>query len=125
MIDENSTDVLKMPEGIKYSQYLNWIEKLPDSESPAWSGLPVNVEKILKSQETERAMSQLFRLQDVNEEQVTLTKKKKQEGSEQVAWLKEVYEKVKSYFSILPTSFSKMERTEGSLNDPLFRFLER
>lgn len=38
-----------MPEAIKYSQYLGWVEKLPDSESPAWSGLPVNVEKILKN----------------------------------------------------------------------------
>ena len=56
-----------MPEAIKYSQYLNWIEKLPDSESPAWSGLPVNVEKILKSKETERTLTQLYRLKDVNE----------------------------------------------------------
>jgi dynein heavy chain 1 len=39
--------------------------------------------------------------------------------------LKEVHEKVKRYFQILPASLSKMERTEGSLNDPLFRFLER
>ena len=122
---EGEVEALKMPEGIKYSQYLTWIEKLPDSESPAWSGLPVNVEKILKSQQTERMMSMLFKLQDVNEEQVTLSKKKKQEGSEQVAWLKEVHEKVRSYFTILPTHLAKLERTEGSLNDPLFRFLER
>lgn len=46
----------------------------------------MNVENIFKSQQTERAMSQLFRLQDFNEEQVTLAKsKKKQEGSAQVA----------------------------------------
>lgn len=32
-----------MPEGIKYSQFLSWVEKLPDSESPTWSGLPLNV----------------------------------------------------------------------------------
>lgn len=41
--DDSGSDVLKMPDGIKYSQYLTWVEKLPDSESPAWSGLPVNV----------------------------------------------------------------------------------
>lgn len=45
---DGTEEVLTMPEAIKYSQYLGWIEKLPDSESPAWSGLPVNVEKILK-----------------------------------------------------------------------------
>jgi hypothetical protein len=53
-------------------------------------------------------MSMLFKLQDVNEEQVTLSKKKKQEGNEQVAWLKEVHVKVKRYFEILPSNLGKM-----------------
>ncbi len=68
--------VLKMPDGIKYSQFYSWVEKLPDSESPTWSGLPLNVEKILKSSNTTRAIYELNKLQDVNEEQVTLEKKK-------------------------------------------------
>jgi dynein heavy chain 1 len=65
-----------MPDGIKYSQFYSWVEKLPDSESPTWSGLPLNVEKILKSSNTTRAIYELNKLQDVNEEQVTLEKKK-------------------------------------------------
>jgi dynein heavy chain 1 len=64
-----------MPEGFKYSQFLSWVEKLPDSESPTWSGLPLNVEKILKTEQTSRTVSKLYKLQDVNEEQVTLEKK--------------------------------------------------
>lgn len=47
--EDPNENVLKMPEGIKYSQFLHWVEKLPDLESPTWSGLPPNVEKLLKS----------------------------------------------------------------------------
>jgi hypothetical protein len=32
-----------MPDGHKYSQFLTWVEKLPNIESPAWSGLPNKV----------------------------------------------------------------------------------
>lgn len=45
---EKNVTFIKMPEAIRQAQYLEWIEKLPAVESPAWSGLPVNVEKILK-----------------------------------------------------------------------------
>lgn len=70
---EDPTDKpFTMPDGIKYSQFLSWVEKLPNVESPAWSGLPNNVEKILKAEQTSRAINELIRLQDVNEEQVTL-----------------------------------------------------
>jgi dynein heavy chain 1 len=41
---EDPTDIpFTMPEGSKYSQFLAWIEKLPNIESPAWSGLPNRV----------------------------------------------------------------------------------
>ena len=43
-----------------------------------------------------------------------------------MAWLKEVLEKVKIYQKTLPTGrLERLERTENSLTDPLFRFLER
>jgi len=56
-----------MPDGIKYSQFLQWVEKMPDLESPIWSGLPPNVEKLLKSSQTARVINELHKLQDVNE----------------------------------------------------------
>lgn len=45
---EKNIQPIKMPEAIRQVQYVEWIEKLPVVESPAWSGLPVNAEKILK-----------------------------------------------------------------------------
>lgn len=94
-------------------------------ESPAWSGLPNTVQKILKSEQTSRVINQLFKLQDVNEEQVTLEKKKEEKKNKQVKWLSEVNQKVSTYLNIIPKNISKLERTENLMNNPLFRFLER
>lgn len=91
-----------MPDGIRYSQFLSWVEKLPNIESPSWSGLPNNVEKILKTQETNRTVNSLYKLQDVNEEQVTLEKKKEEKKNKQVKWLSEVNDKVTKYIDIIP-----------------------
>ena len=98
---------------------------MPNVESPAWSGLPNNVEKILKSQQTSRTVNKLYQLQDVNEEQVTLEKKKEDKKNKQVKWLSDVNEKVIKYLEILPKEISKLARTEDNMNNPLFRFLER
>ena len=117
--------ILKMPDGIKFSQFLNWVEKMPDLESPTWSGLPPNVEKLLKSSQTARAVSELHKLQDVNEEEVTLEKKKEEKKNSQLKWLSEVNEKVTKYSQILPKELRRLERTEELMNNPLFRFLER
>lgn len=55
--EDPAENILRMPDGIKYSQFLQWVQKMPDLESPTWSGLPPNVEKLLKSSETARAIS--------------------------------------------------------------------
>ncbi len=117
--------ILKMPDGIKFSQFLNWVERMPNLESPTWSGLPPNVEKLLKSSQTARAVSELHKLQDVNEEEVTLEKKKEEKKNSQLKWLSEVNEKVTKYSQILPKELRRLERTEELMNNPLFRFLER
>ena len=122
--DPNETP-LKMPDGIRYSQFLAWVEKLPDLESPIWSGLPPNVEKLLKSAQTARAVSELHKLQDVNEEEVTLEKKKEENQNSQLKWLSEVNAKVTKFLEILPATMSRLDRTEELMNNPLFRFLER
>jgi len=57
----------------------------------------------LKTAQTNRVIYQLHKLQDVNEEEVTLEKKKEEKKSSQLKWLSEVNEKVTKYISILPT----------------------
>lgn len=50
----------------------------------------MNVEKILKSSQTLRVVTELNKLQDVNDEEVTLEKKKEDKKGGQVKWLSEV-----------------------------------
>lgn len=133
----NSKDkeVFFMPEALKTSQYIDWVEKLPSHESPAWSGLPINVEKILKEQKAYRVLAKLWEMQDVNEEEITLEipktsgkLEKKSEGAgpqQQVQWLRVLGERANKYLAILPLQLEKLPRTEKSITDPLFRFLER
>jgi dynein heavy chain 1 len=36
-----------MPEGIRREQFVQWMEALPDRQTPSWLGLPNNAEKVL------------------------------------------------------------------------------
>ena len=112
---------------------MDWINKLPSVESPAWSGLPANVERILKEQNTQRMISKVWEIQDSTEEEITLDvqiddgKKtnKKRESVTQVAWLRVLGERCAKYLDILPHKIDLPPRTSSSITDPLFRFLER
>ena len=130
----NEDECLYIPEAIKTSQYIEWIDKLPAVESPAWSGLPVNVEKILKETQAIHTIKKLWEIQDVTEEDsitiegnkaIPAGKKQKSNEPQQIQWLKNLGERVSKYLSILPANIEKMNRTSNSINNPLFRFLER
>ena len=105
---------------------MEWIGKLPDVESPAWSGLPLTVEKILKERKTDRTLTKLWELQDTAEEEVSLDSfSSTKESSSQVQWLRILGERAGKYLELLPNEIGRLERTGNSLNNPLFRFLER
>eukprot|EP01015_Nassula_variabilis_P036963 TRINITY_DN967_c0_g2_i6.p1 TRINITY_DN967_c0_g2~~TRINITY_DN967_c0_g2_i6.p1 ORF type:complete len:1103 (-),score=250.87 TRINITY_DN967_c0_g2_i6:90-3398(-) len=120
---------IKIPDVKKFSQFEEWIDKLPSVESPAWSGLPNNVERIVRETLTNHIIKKLLEIQDVNEDEAVEIEleeeKKKQEGESQVKWLKELGQRLKSYLSILPESLPKLARDANSIQNPLFRFIER
>ena len=128
----NPSDTLTIPEGTKSSHYVEWVNKLPSVESPAWAGLPVSVERVLREKQSEYLIGRIWQIQDVNEEAVSLEstseKKaigKKEGGQQQVKWLRNLGEKAVRYLQILPSSIEKLNRTSNSISNPLFRFLER
>jgi len=45
--DKEDSSVLKIPEGNRMSQFIDWISALPDYQSPTWLGLPSNAEELL------------------------------------------------------------------------------
>ena len=44
--------VLRVPDVKNYKGFFQWIKDLPDVESPSWSGLPLNVEKLVRERQT-------------------------------------------------------------------------
>ena len=46
-VDQMVKDI-KMPESaIHHSDFIDWIERLPEKQTPSWLGLPNNAEKLL------------------------------------------------------------------------------
>lgn len=129
MVPELTDEGLKIPEATTTSQFASWIKSLPANESPVWSGLPHNAEKVLKEKKAIYTTSTLWRIQDINNEEITdisPSDGKEEEGSQgQVKWLTELGDRVQNYLEILPVSIQQLHRSKSSLLDPLFRFLER
>ena len=44
---ENQDNVLKIPDKTTNAGFIEWINTLPNVESPEWSGLPNNAEKLV------------------------------------------------------------------------------
>jgi hypothetical protein len=45
-LELNQEECLSIPDVKSYKDFYNWSKDLPSTESPAWSGLPMNVEKL-------------------------------------------------------------------------------
>jgi dynein heavy chain 1 len=134
MVPELHDPNLKVPEASKYQEFKEWVEKLPENESPIWSGLPHNAEKVLKEQKNFYTLHTLWKIQDINDENITDiapdTKRKNdsstnEQGGSTVKWLAELNQRVGRYLDLLPMNVQKLVRTQNSLSNPLFRFLER
>lgn len=63
MVPEKA-DVLELrnPEASKTSEFEKWINALPNNESPVWSGLPHNAEKVLKEKMALNALGTLWKI---------------------------------------------------------------
>lgn len=133
MVPEIEDPLLKCPQANETKDFYTWVKNLPNNESPIWSGLPHNAEKVLKEKKAAYTLSTLWNIQDISDEQITdITPDYKKantageaDGGSQVKWLGELGIRVKDYLSILPGNLSVLARSANSLLDPLFRFLER
>lgn len=121
---DSSNKVLTLPDIRKASGYVDWVEALPSIESPIWSGLPANVEKILKEKDTLAMIANLRELQGVGEDEIMEGKEGK--GTEErSSWLAELQVKCEKLLELLPANLEMLPRTATSISNPLFRFLER
>jgi dynein heavy chain 1 len=98
------------------------VENLPQIESPEWSGLPNNAEKLLRELESERFISELNKIQGLEDEELTSTSSSEKASK---TWMQIVKDKVERLYSTLPGQVNTMEKMEKYSNSPIFRFLKR
>lgn len=107
---------LQNPEATTTAEFEKWIRSLPNNESPVWSGLPHNAEKVLKEKMASNALTTLWKIQDINSEQITDIDPENGEEEEgksggQVKWLTELSDRTDNFLQILPASIPQLRRS--------------
>lgn len=114
---------LTIPDARNYYGYLDWVNALPDSETPEWAGLPNNAEKLLKSTEAISMVNKLVSIQGTGDEELAYTGESAEDNKS--AWLVDLHQRMPGMLDLLPTQMPMLHRTALSITNPLFRFLER
>ncbi|CAK0878751.1 unnamed protein product [Prorocentrum cordatum] len=118
---------LKSPDARKREQFSEWVDNLDRKGSPTWVGLPVHAEQMLRINRANHTLSRWLQLQA----SVTAVPKGEKAAPGQkkrmsvVNPLAALGTKVKNMIDSLPETFAMMERTESSLQDPLWRCFDR
>ena len=59
---------LKVPEGTEMTDFVRWVDDLPEREPPTFLGLPANAEKLLLVGQGQRTIENVRRLAQILEE---------------------------------------------------------
>ena len=121
--NENTSNLLTVPNKQNNAEYVEWANALPSVESPEWSGLPNNAEKLVRETASRRFITEMNKIQGVEDEELGSTESAG--DSSQASWLVSVQEKSEKLLSTLPSEVLPLVGTEASNNDPIFRFLRR
>ncbi len=64
-------------------------------------------------------------MQQQSKEEVKSSKQNSQSNARQLQWLIDLKQRTTSFLQVLPPTLTELKRTANSINNPLFRFLER
>ena len=120
---ENQDNVLKIPDKTTNAGFIEWIYSIPNVESPEWSGLPNNAEKLVRETASNRFITEMNKIQGIEDEGVGSTEG--QGKSTQASWLISVQEKSTKLLKALPLQVKPLIGNKQSNNDPIYRFLLR
>ena len=121
--NENVQNMLTVPNKPNNAGFIEWVNSLPNVESPEWSGLPNNAEKLVRETASRRFITEMNKIQGVEDEELSSTSSAGDKS--QASWLVSVQEKSEKLLSSLPSEVLPLVGTEASNNDPIFRFLRR
>jgi dynein heavy chain 1 len=122
---------VRIPEGMRREQFIQWSESLPDYQSPQWLGLPSNAEKVILTNLGESTTVKLLKMQTLSEDdELAYSNENDMPGSDitldvRPMWMKQLQQSVKNWLHVLPENLNTMKRTLDNIKDPLFRFFER
>ncbi|XP_077866279.1 cytoplasmic dynein 1 heavy chain 1-like [Saccoglossus kowalevskii] len=100
---------IRMPDGIRREQYLQFIEKLPEQQTPSWLGLPNNAEKVLLTNRGSEMITNLLKMQLLeDDDDLAYTSSSHEEkptsptGDGRPAWMRSLQETAFNWLSLIP-----------------------
>lgn len=122
---DDSHSGLVIPDYKSYKDFYNWVKQLPGIESPAWSGLPPNVEKINRMRQADALVVDTKVLQGTGDEDMDVNDKGAKDDDGAAQWLVSLEKKIHIYLERLPEELKTLVREPALVKIPMFRFLER
>ncbi|XP_032633296.1 cytoplasmic dynein 1 heavy chain 1 [Chelonoidis abingdonii] len=122
---------IQMPDGIRREEFVQWVELLPDTQTPSWLGLPNNAEKVLLTTQGIDMISKMLKMQMLEDEDdlaYAETEKKARADSTsdgRPSWMRTLHTTASNWFHLIPQNLNHLKRTVENIKDPLFRFFER
>jgi dynein heavy chain 1 len=86
-LEAGSGSQLVVPDVKGYKDFLAWIKALPSTESPAWSGLPLNVETLNRIKQAEALINNIKLIQGTGDEELEGAGGAGESGSAKAKWL--------------------------------------
>jgi dynein heavy chain 1 len=121
---------LLLPDTTKYSECVQWVDKLPSVESPVWLGLPANAEVMLAIKQAKAVVKDLQRIQDVvdtsGDDDFAEAADAAEEEGRAPAWLRMLAVSIESWLKMLPEGLEAPSDEGGdALANPIARLVNR
>lgn len=102
-----------MPDECKsHKDFQQWIKNINITETPSWSGLPNNVEKIVRQRQANRLIMNIKLVQGTGDDIESNDSGNKEESG---TWLTKLQPKVEQMLERLPGQLDPLERNEKSI----------
>lgn len=98
---------MTIPDAAKtHKDYLQWIKDIQLEETPAWSGLPNNVEKIVLQRKAKQLVMNIKMIQGTGDELAG-----GEENDDKANWLGALKVRLEKYLELLPGQLTLLTRT--------------
>ncbi|KAJ3021261.1 hypothetical protein HKX48_008890 [Thoreauomyces humboldtii] len=128
--EQGGQPAISVPDGIRIEQFVEWVDKLPDQQSPTWLSLPDNAEMIRMAHKGHAMLAGVRKMGatiDDNEDATVsiAVEKHTAEDVQQPLWMRSLSKMIGEWLTSLPENLPEMSRSQSQQSDSLFRFFQR